>query len=270
MHRYLGWLAVVLTVALGAFPYVLKFDAANPGSLAPFSPLLVYFQSWAISLGLFLGPALGLVKWFRDQLTSPWKEKSVTRLLEEVRSDLFHPQFLRNGDPVSFNRITVFRYRRFHLNFRLWKGPYRPFRRRQWFWSGWLIPIQRSGHYGKARTAFPIRSDGSVEGVAGQAWITGVTVPQDELPAISVGSSPRAKQTYAKDSFVSVEWVEQRLLEPRPLSRCFCAIPLEINKKIWGVIVLDSVHPGAIIAPSLAAKLHVRLQSHLATILERN
>ncbi|HET6428414.1 MAG TPA: GAF domain-containing protein, partial [Phycisphaerae bacterium] len=106
----------------------------------------------------------------------------------------------------------------------------------------WLVIVDRSGHLTlKHRTKFRISDDPNVcEGWAGKVWVQGTVLSIDNLPEITADSPPADLERYARLTGVSKEWIGQRLSKGRRLARSYLAIPVEVNGKPWGVVVLDS------------------------------
>jgi transcriptional regulator with GAF, ATPase, and Fis domain len=69
---------------------------------------------------------------------------------------------------------------------------------------------------------------------------------------------------YAQETWVSADWLKT---EP-PSARSFCGVPVEVNGRLWGVIVLDSRGDNAIKRRSV--NLYYRLVApFLGKLLER-
>ncbi len=197
-------------------------------------PTAVFIQQktwwmWPIATAMmFLAKAAD--KKFCDR----WGFDAVKEMLELLRETAFP----KNADPQHHHRVTLFRHKEWRLCWRTWP------------WSGWLIPIVRSGHTTQNRkTCFLAPDDADrAEGVVGRAWNSSrvIVIPDPEekqspLPALH-GDSNRPLDiqplacSYAKATFVSVDWV----LKNMPYARSFMGIPVIVKGKPWGVIVVDS------------------------------
>lgn len=114
------------------------------------------------------------------------------------------------------------------------------FCRRRWPWSGWLKPVERSGHTSRKTSSIfkaPEAGDGC-EGVAGKTWSRKKPVYVTGLPDIVADESMIAE--YARKTWTPEWWVRKRM----PTARSFYGIPLEVDNVVWGVVIIDSVHQG--------------------------
>ena len=101
----------------------------------------------------------------------------------------------------------------------------------------------RSGYtMQRSRTIFWASGDdpGSAEGIPGRTWATNRVLIINSLPDLHSNPSAANIQNYATASAVSEEWLQRRLRENKPCARSLCGIPVEVNNKFWGVIVIDS------------------------------
>ncbi|MEQ1827175.1 MAG: hypothetical protein ABL921_14565 [Pirellula sp.] len=91
----------------------------------------------------------------------------------------------------------------------------------------------------------------NAEGVAGQAFRASQTYIIKNLPELTSESDDSDIADYAKKTYVSIAWVKKRLKANRTLARSIAAIPIEVDHKPWGVIVIDSTLPaGVVIQPN--------------------
>lgn len=169
---------------------------------------------------------MGLAEVGRRAVGEPYRWRGVHQALDELRDHVFGGH---DDDPLHYHRVTLFKYHQ-----------WRPCLRK-WPWSGWLVPVERSGHTTQSvsvRFKAPDEAD-QAEGVAGATWSRMSTVRVSGLPEL--GDHPTRDQVheYADETFVSRDWVEDHL----PTCRSLCGIPVEVNGKPWGVIVLDSRSP---------------------------
>ena len=195
-------------------------------SLRPFSrPAVVAF-----------GAGVVLFKYLAHLIGPPWVWAAIHAIFDEVRERAFR---YKEGEPVHHHRVTLFEHVHFWRIWRLWLCLW------QWKvgrfpWSGWLIPSARSGHTTKScSTRFLAPDDADrAEGVVGQAWATNSQILVDKLPEVSESSSSTVIAEYATRTFVTPDWVKDRL--GKPLPRSLCGVPIEVEGRIWGVLVLDS------------------------------
>lgn len=114
----------------------------------------------------------------------------------------------------------------------------------RWPWSGWLVPVARSGH-GTRRTRVhflcPDDTD-HAQGVAGRAWASTQAVVVEDLPELGeVGESRQdGIAAYAHQTFVSENWV----VTNSPRARSLMGFRVEdARSNPWGVLVVDSRLP---------------------------
>lgn len=144
------------------------------------------------------------------------------------------------GNHLARNRVTLFRWQRFLPRIRHHGQYVLP-------WSGWLVPIVRSGHTSQTSDAvFMARqATDKAEGIAGRSWATRSNVLVTNLPQPTLADT-EGIQAYAEGSFIPESFLRARLLERKAISRSFLAIPVESRGRISGVIVIDSVEPFAV------------------------
>jgi hypothetical protein len=235
MWQFAGTFCATAVVALT------KADRADFGQLAGGVEVVQRSSFWLLmGLTISVGIAKGLCKYYGP----PWIWGAVRRLLSRYRDEAF-----KNiaGDPVHFHRVTLFKRRRWFwgvwpLSSRMWwrssLWPWGPWRGP---WSGWMVPLARSGQTTqKTDTVFlaPDDADNS-EGMPGSIWQIQDTVTI-KLPAIMLGSSDEEIQEYSRVARVSVKWIRRRLKAGKSLPLSLCGIPVEVNHTFWGVLVLDS------------------------------
>lgn len=78
------------------------------------------------------------------------------------------------------------------------------------------------------------------EGVAGLAWVSNTVVVAEALPALTSESGDQAISRYARRTHCPEKIVRDYIRRGRTLPRSIAAIPIEVNNKSWGVLVLDS------------------------------
>jgi len=230
--------AAVLAVFVGA---VLKADPAKVGGLLGDVFHLVQDSAWWLVVAI--GTAGLLAKLACAWIGPPWVWDTVQRMLDRYREEAFE---IVAGEPVHEHRVTIFKH-----SWWLWRG-WRIRSSSPWHWrvpwSGWLAPVARSGHTTQQSAAvFLVPDDAdNVEGVAGQTWACNSVVHVKDLPDLANHADHEQIAEYAKKTWVSEEWVKRRIKDHKSLSRELLGIPLEVNKRRWGVIILDCRRPGAI------------------------
>ena len=136
----------------------------------------------------------------------------------------------------------------------------------RWPWSGWLVPVERSGHTTRrSHTIFLAPDDADqAEGIAGQTWAQNRVVVVNGLSDVNENPSREVLAEYAQRTWIAETWVLQK---QRQHARSFCGIPVEVKGKLWGVIVLDSRNPQAI--DQNADKFYRLIGRVLGKLLER-
>jgi hypothetical protein len=238
-RRRIHWLLTTITTAAASFnfflfPVALKTQP-NPGWPSWVRDLLGNFQQQVWWLWPVVTLLMLLAKYVDKKYCDRWGFDAVKEMLELLRERAFPD----NQDPQHFHRVTLFRYRRWRLCLRLWP------------WSGWLIPIVRSGYTTQRRkTSFlaPEDDPDKAEGIAGRTWSSGtvILIPdasknEPSLPALNkVGRKPTdirpLADAYGKATFVTIDWT----LRNMPDARSFMGIPVMVKGEPWGVIVVDS------------------------------
>lgn len=109
----------------------------------------------------------------------------------------------------------------------------------RWPWSGWLVPVVRSGHTTQScKSLFRANHrSGGGEGVAGMAWENDQNVYVEHLPDVTLPTcSDDERRDYAEATGISFDLVVAK----KPAARAFYAIRIEVKGAPWGVLVLDS------------------------------
>src|SRR5436190_7908923 len=155
--------------------------------------------AWILLPSLLL--AIGIAEVVQKRIGPPFVWETIHRVLDNVREDVFGS----DPDPVEqHHRVTLFKYVR-------WRFAW-PLERKRPPWSGWLVPVERSGHTSrKTKVAFWAPDNGDLaEGVAGRTWaMKSRTLQVPSLPDLGTDRSDRAYSAYAKATWVSIEWVRR-------------------------------------------------------------
>lgn len=189
-------------------------------------PAVEWLQSVGVVIVIICSIWLWAAQWLKALMGDAVISGLVKFLLEELRTDVFSI----NANPVANrDRVTLFKFRSCRL--------------RCCFFPvlNWLCAVERTGHMRGSRRWFRVNEGGhgehSVEGIAGKAYVEGVLVLADNLPAIEKDSPIEVKKLYADKTFVPLKWVEKRAGR---LAQSLCGIPVEVKGQVWGVIVIDS------------------------------
>lgn len=244
----------------GLFGTIAKFAADFSGEILALSVFL-----------LFLGFALSKLK--RD----PEITRSIESILDETRRELFTTDALVSAPEMHCHRITVFKYSTWCFMSRL--VYFRKFQNRRLYpWSGWLVPVARSGHITRdGKTVFHVDVNGAVsEGFAGRAYLratkteqAGGSILHATMPILTIGD-PSSVKAYSECVYQSQDDVKLRH-DRRPVQYgCLAAIPLCVAGRPWGAVVLDSVTPDGVILPQAdGIKLYRQFTSLLDRFIQR-
>lgn len=159
--------------------------------------------------------------------------------IQSVVSEFSDQMFGSLGGGKDEHRATLFVYRGFAV-WRTW-----PWTFDRHPWSGWLVPVIRSGHTTqKVRSRFLAPDKASnCEGIAGLTWRNRATQTVTGLPQLTEQSPQSDKESYCAKTKIPLEWLNQRLSQRESLPRALRGIPVEVDNRVWGVIVLDSQDP---------------------------
>lgn len=220
------------------------------------SQIVSELQQWAWFAGV-LTISAAIAEVARRHIGMPWVWKAVHRILDVYSDQVFSSD---KNEPIHHDRITLFKYQRFRWTFR------RPF-------GGWLVPVERSGHTNQRRgTCFLAPDDADqAEGVAGRAWSCRRSVIIDGLPPISCNHGvpdPKQVTEYSRATGVSEKWIRDRVRRRRPFERAFCAIPVEVAGRRWGVLVLSSRSP-EVFTENATSVFHEFVAKAIEPLLER-
>lgn len=206
--------------------------------------LCVIIQTHSLPLFITIG-CIALLSIVVNKFGDPWIWDKLQFLLNEYQAKAFASKV---SEPNHHHRVTLFKYRQWCFFRRHCTG--------KWYWpwgkhnpfSGWLIPVLRSGYTSqKTKIIFsaPDNAD-EAEGVAGKAWSTQSAVIFKGLPPLSKKGPKRDIKNYCGATACPEEIVNQKINLGKPMPRSIAATPIEVNGKIWGVVVLDSRAPDGI------------------------
>lgn len=236
--------AAIVPAILGVFSEV---DSSRP----PYSswPAIIlrvidYLNDWSLLL-YTLVIAMLIYAPLARRVGDPWVWEKIQYLIDAMRDRFWEDIEAARMDE---HRVTLFQRKSFVLFFRrpgasmLW-----PYGQGCYPWSGWLVPVLRSGHTAQvSRSIFLAPSGGTshkVEGVVGQAWASKGTIIVNDLKEIRHDSADRTKKTYATKTFCGVDLVDRYLAQNRTPPRSIGALPIYVHGEIWGALVLDSQEP---------------------------
>lgn len=205
--------------------------------------IIVTTIEWSKTYSFPIWTALGssamlgaLLRWRGD----PWVWDKLQTLLDRFQEVAYNrfPHHIKDD-----HRVTLFRYRKWHwaLSSPMTEGIL-PWNRRRLPWSGWLVPVLRSGKTSqKTRAVFMVPDNGNdAEGVAGRAWASNSVTVAENLPSLTRTSAKKQISRYAARTHCPENVICDYLRRGRSLPRSIAAIPIEVRNVPWGVLVLDS------------------------------
>ncbi|MGV3626892.1 MAG: hypothetical protein ACO1PN_04295 [Betaproteobacteria bacterium] len=207
------------------------------------TPLVTWVMINACWIVFTLTLIAAVIKLFRERLDSQWKWSLIQELMNRIAKEAFTGTAGAN----HHHRATLFQ----HVQW-CWICPYHG----RWFWpwgsgrmpwSGWLVPVIRSGYATqKSKTVFLAPDDADkAEGVAGLIWASDKEMVIQTPTAISSTSTTAEVNRYMSDTHVSPGWVQQQIDSGNVLHASFRGIPIEVKGQKWGVLLLDSRDPAA-------------------------
>jgi hypothetical protein len=225
VYERLGWLQGLLSVFSVIVPALLKADPDQIKNIFGDSikNTVIYIQQNTWWIILILLTAIFLIDRYRKIIGNPKDWGIIQYWLNDLREKVFSNCL---DEELHHHRITLFKHCKFY------------FCNRKWPWSGWLIPVIRSGHTTQKSNSYFMAPDQAdkVEGVVGQTWSRNVPVYVPRLPDLSIQPTEEKIIKYAKSTWVSPESVNKRKFP----QRSYYGIPVEVNGKLWGVIIIDS------------------------------
>lgn len=222
----------MLVIVIGA---LLKVSPNDYHDWPTLQSAIIRSDDWAWGSIPAFALAAALAQAIKKKIGSSNTWNTVHYLLDQHRDALFEKHATAKEDPEHYHRVTLFK-----------RVPWRwAFVR--WPWTGWMVPVARSGHTTHSwripRFRAPRNYPDKAEGVAGQTWARNKTVPVPGLPEINQESSDKDKETYCQRAFVSPRWLEKRLKrkDPQAMPRSLLGIPMEVVAgDPWGALVVDS------------------------------
>lgn len=237
--RFISAASVFLAGLVGA---LLKTKAEKWGILHQYISWIQEEAWWLlIALAVVAAGTGMLTKW----IGPPWLWDSIRRTLNRIREEAFAGI---DGEQIHHHRVTLFR-RKWSLApvpWRCWYWPWGPWRVP---WSGWMVSVARSGHTTQQCWSVflaPEEDADNSEGVVGLVWTTKKVQVLPPLPSIQSTATEEEIAEYAKMALMPVDIIRYRVRKGTTCPRSLCGIPVEVDNKIWGVLVLDSRRPDTI------------------------
>jgi hypothetical protein len=250
---------VILTLALAVVNGIGKADPQKWKNLGADQQV-----AWLQQNTFVVAPLL-IVVIALAQLALKWSESprvwsAIHGSLDDFRDHVF--SHLKDA-PEHERRVTLFQY----VRFRLWFC---------WPMTHWLVPVERSGESTRWRVSTfraPLGTPGTAEGVAGQAFTkgSGTVVSLRGLPLVKADKpDDQALRQYSATAGASESrlraWLKRHPGQQLPTS--ICGIPVVVNGKRWGVLVLDAC--GDLEYDERFSRDHKLYASILARLLTRN
>lgn len=229
--RVFQWTAFI-TVAVIALSFRPLFEQS---SVLPIRSTALAVQGYTL-VSLICVIYLALV----DRVASRVKPPKTWSAIHDFLDNLQQHYFRDTHAPLHRHRVTLFRWTTWNWKYRMW---HLMSEERRWPWSGWFIPTIRSGHtMQRSSTRFWASSEypESVEGIPGQILARNQVLVLNNLPDLHSNPSEEDFDKYARATAVSKDWLKGRIKANKPCARSFCGIPVEVENKFWGVIVIDS------------------------------
>lgn len=228
----MGWAQVVLGGLSAVIAGLLKADPQKWSGLPTIMKAIEGCHLHAFWLVPTAAVLIGALETVRRYVGSPHFWDVIHQILDEFRRDVF-----RSKPDASFTeRVTLFRRREFYWRAALhFKLP----------WGGWLVPVERSGSFGrKCRSFFPAPDAAEhAEGVCGNAWARDDMLYVPDLPALTEGALKADIEAYAKRTFVAFKEIEMRVEQRRKFPRAMCGFRVRVKGVSWGAIVIESGAP---------------------------
>lgn len=228
---------------------------------------------WQILLGMLVIAVSALIKYI---IGDPWAWEKVHKILDEFRNEAMPGELFKHE---AEHRVTLFKHR-WALTWNMYFLPGRGVS----FWkrflpknytilhpfSGWLVPVERSGHVNRWSCACFSAPDNHVlaEGVAGNQWYLSNTMHVHSLPKLSGQSGEHNINNYAKRTYTTADRVRAQIKNSKKIAQSLYSVRIEINGRPWGVVVLDSTHAQPI-RPEVFSDLTRTLCAKLSMIIER-
>ena len=202
-------------------------------------------------------------KLWRDKLQHDWTWSLIQELVDRIALEAFKGI----GGDAHHHRATLFRHQWYWWPIP-WRSRFWPWGCGRWPGSGWLVPIVRSGHTTqRSRTVFLAPDDAdNVEGVAGAVWASDKEVTVECGKIIDQSATDVEIDSYANKTKVTSAWIRQQINSKKVLYASFRGIPVEVNGRMWGALLLDSRVPQA------AANAQLNMSNHayvLGKLLEK-
>lgn len=265
-HQW-NWLAGGALFVAGAWVAQLKAFGGVPSGLRAL-PIIGDWAAFSYSHEYAIYGLLLVVAAFAKLRSLSRTRDERTKAIQAVL-DVIQVEVMKS--PTRFNprdyRVTLFRRKKW--SWRGWMNHRREFPTAR-PWSGWLVPIARSGDDSVSSTTrffAPAAQVANGHGVCGTAWLKG-SADIHSLPSINQTSNEADVLAYSTGAHISVEEVRHRAAAGQSLARALVGerVRTKLTRR-WGVVVYDSIDPVPIIDDTNRSGHKVGLQS-LALLIE--
>lgn len=155
-------------------------------------------------------------------------------LLDDFRNTVFD-----DSPEQHLHRVTLFQHKRFYF-LSIFNKPVKRLRNP---WSGWLVPIERSGNVTRnIRVLFwaPLDDPDKAEGFAGDVWKRRKCLYVSSLSDLSERPNEKNIKKYADRTKSDINYIRTRVKEGKLFALSYWGIHVEVDGEPWGVIVIDS------------------------------
>lgn len=224
------WLAGVTVIGLSVAKDV---DPKAPSDILKFAlPVLLWLKPAASGTLPLLTAVIGAAEVAKKRLGSPVIWEAIHSMLDEFRSKVFP------NDPTDFeHRVTLFRHHCFAVSLK---------NKLSFIWPiyGWLTPVERSGERTQSASVLFSASKEKpkkAEGFAGLVWSTNMCQSVNDLPGLTANSPEPDIKRYAQAVRCSWKPMRRKIRSGKAFARSYWGIPIEVDGKLWGVLVIDSM-----------------------------
>lgn len=223
------WTALIVSIAIGAS---LKVDMIWLAREFPeLNTPILYLRGVAFAVLPLATLAVALLSHIKMRLRFSDRERVVKSLLNSFLAEGFD-----GADATTTHRVTLFKHTRWLI------FPFCIFERKNPY-AGWLLPYERAGEFSLGtgvKFYAPKDNPDKFEGVVGFAFGTGNCEYIPNLPDLAQSSSRAQIKKYAKATNMPEGYVKQRLKKNKRMPRSFWGMPIEVDGKRWGVLLVDS------------------------------
>jgi hypothetical protein len=206
-------------------------------------PILVRFVDFSHVHGFWVIPILLLLTSLLSWATIYVGPKHHWRIIESILGQQRKLLFDSMEEPEHNHKVTLFEWKR-----GVWYLPWTYF-----YEAGYLVAVARYGDRRRGRIPRfnASKETGDAKGVVGLAWQYRREQYVQSLPNLNADHPSEADfKRYAARTNSSLEWVRKRWdkcrRENRATALSYLAVPIDINGRTWGVVVIDSTSPDEI------------------------